>query len=172
MSTTRRNIVIFSIAAIVGIVALYLFALQPFETKIKEKSENIYQERIQAAVTEVEQQNVQITKAEYERLQSQSKTLDQFFVREDDILAFISSLETIAQQASVTQDIQNLRAPEGTSRESHIQLVLSGNFSALMRYLADLESSPYYVAIDKLTFSSPGTGTGTQLTLQATIFWL
>ena len=155
-------------------VAAVVFILLPLHSTIEERSEALYQARIDALAAEEEQRNVQVSLREYERLTASVDTIEAFFVPKSEVIAFISSLEDAATINGVVQQIENLTAPTDEAPQSTFSLTVEGPFPNLAQYLDDLESLPYYLTLDKLAFVRAETAEGgpnVRLSFQAILEW-
>lgn len=75
-------------------------------------------------------------------------------------LKLITELENIAARNHVTQKIDSSNIDKITDNRISIGLSASGNYRDLLRYLADLEQSPYFLNIEDLIFSPAGERAG------------
>lgn len=90
-------------------------------------------------------------------------TLEHSFLSSDNILEFVSSLESIALKNTVTQNF-NFENPVMSPISAPFQLSTIGyqntvslNIFALSNYLKDFERLPYFTKIDSLSISSQDT---------------
>lgn len=166
----QKNIIALGLltAAILGI---FVFVTLPFARQLQSKSDAVYQERIDTAIAQQRAQDLRATEQEYSKLKSSSQAFGAFFVKDQTVLQFISSMEVIAQRTSVTQDIQNLQSPASGKGDSAFLIHLGGTFQELLAYLAALQTAPTYVALDRMTFAAGSNADRLDLTLQARVQW-
>jgi len=175
MSSQQKKIFILSGIAVIAFLAWFFFLLHPLQNALHEKDDLIVQEQIRSEIARKQEENVQATVREYEQLRSSSETFTSFFVSEKNILTFIASLEKIALESSVTQEIENLVAPTSGSTTTSFQLVVHGTTQNLLDYLAGLEQDNYYIVIQQMSFTStnpPSASSPVNLSLSVTIHWL
>lgn len=175
MSTQQKKIYILSGVAIVVFLSWFFLLIHPTQNLLHEKDDLIYQERIRGEIVTQREKNVQATQREYEQLRSSSETFTSYFVSEKNVLSFIAALEKLAQESSATQEIVNLVAPTGSSRATSFQIQLHGTTQGILEYLSDLETLHYYVAVNRMTFTSTDsaqTSASLNVTLNVTIHWL
>lgn len=164
----------FAALAISGacVAGLLFLLLLPLIRSIQQHSVALYQDRVKAEIAATQQRSARSSRAEYERLKTKAAELQQFFVSEASVLEFISSLESAAGKAGVRQTIDNLRAPDKATRETNLQITVSGSFPAILAWLNNVEELPYYLSLTHLTFTGSEDGGDVQAAVQAKLFWL
>ena len=92
---------------------------------------------------------------------SNDKKIESAFIPSNNILEFVSILESLALKLSITQSFTfsspttfDVDAPFPVAT-INFQNNLSANLSVLVNYLRDFESLPYFTKIDTLNISSP-----------------
>jgi hypothetical protein len=173
MTTITKKTMLLASLAGVSFFAWFFFLLLPLQNTLYTKHRALLDERIQSEIAKLQERDIQSTLREFERLQSTTEDLQAYFLTEERVLAFISSLESLAQQNSVSQEIQNLQPPSGDSNKSTFQLAIEGTFPSILSYLYGLERLPTYVSLDRLQFTNPSDSRTAPLTLQlsANIIW-
>ena len=133
------------------IIGILMFAIYPFYTKIGELNTELYDQRAQLAIYQQQRFNLYETRIEYNNIKSDIDTITSVFVKRDDILTFIDSLDSISQNNSVKQNINLSNLDEKIESEKLIMDInLTGNWENLNNYLYTLESLDYYILIDNL----------------------
>lgn len=172
MSPLRKKILLLAAVTIAGIPAAALLLLIPLQDSLQDLHAQLLQERIAQEIARLQEQDLQTTQREYQRLQTTSEELRQFTVSEATVLDFISELESLAQQSGVGQDLQNFLAPVNGAAETSFLLALRGETTGLLAYLAGLQRLATYVTVDRLAFSRPvETGRDVELSLFVHLHW-
>lgn len=169
LSYTKR-VYIFSGIAAAALVGLLVFIVYPLYQRIITLDEELYNSRVQLAIYQQERTNLEKTQQDYSKIKNDITNISKIFVEREKILDFISALETIAANHSVTQNIDLDAPPTQTDANESIPVSVSidGSWQNVLAYLADLESLDYYLVISNLTINQAG-GT-VRANLSATTF--
>lgn len=87
--------------------------------------------------------NTKITMSDYTR----------FLFRPGNELTLITDLENIATKNKLTQKIESSNLDKITDNNITLTLRLSGNYSNILSYLADLENYNYFLQVNSLDFN-------------------
>ncbi len=162
MKLTPRHKIIGSL----GLTALALGILAslvvwPSIQEIHSLNSQIDQQRLQLEELYQKGRNIKKTLEEYRAIKPTLTSLDRVFVKRGQELAFITTLESVAHETGVTQELKQNTAPspEGNSTLS-LQLQLSGTLEHILAYLSRLEALDYYVNIDLVRLSRSGNQDG------------
>lgn len=141
-------------------VAVVMLVIIPTIHDIKKISQAVYEERVDLERKYRRGQLLRETIKEFEKFQpQQGKLMDTFIVRGQE-LAFITTLEQIARQNNVTQDIQ-ISFPEAdnekTFSEAPLTLSAQGSFSQIVEYMNNLERLNIYLIFSSLKMTAAGT---------------
>lgn len=153
------------------VIGMQFFATFPLQRKISQQASQLTQESVKAAIAEDQQKTALSTKAELARVEPTGKEFVTYFVNHNDVLDFITQLESAAQRAGIEQTIQDLQPPE-TEQQSPLRLKARGSYESLQRYLVELEHLSPYINITHAAFVQEAAPVTLSLTIQATIFWL
>ncbi|MFZ5391227.1 MAG: hypothetical protein ACOZAJ_03065, partial [Patescibacteria group bacterium] len=102
-------------------------------------------------------QKIRQTTAQLEKIKPSLSDLETMFIKPEDELSFVTTLETIAQQNKVNQKI-TLRPKEDKTiknKDLNLQIQTTGQFNDLLDYLNDLEKMNYYLNLDLVRFTKP-----------------
>lgn len=87
---------------------------------------------------------------EQERLHDDLSRINQGFLNPERLVSFIENLEDLAHQAQVSQEINSAVQQPDKPASLKVDLVLVGNFPALLHYLVLLENMNYYSKVTKV----------------------
>ena len=126
---------------------LVWLAAVPLMGQIKKTSERYLENETRLAVLDRKETLFRELKHDYQNEESTMIDAADFFLESDEIVSFISTLETIASETGNTFEIQTAISHEPSEREKESYLTLRiglwGNFATLMDFIASLEDSPY-----------------------------
>ena len=149
------------IAASVGSFLLVIFCLLyfiiiPTITDIKNMSGEIEEQRIDLEKKYIKGQSLKKLSDNLKSIEPKLDLLNQLFINKNRELEFITTLENRAGLNRLNQKI-NLNPPQAADNQdfqkADLQLLLTGKFSRLLKYLQDLESLGYYTNIKSLELS-------------------
>ncbi|MFH1171572.1 MAG: hypothetical protein V1778_03475 [bacterium] len=172
MTSLQKKILIFSSIVAAGTLAWTLVLLLPLQHKLQQEHLAVYNERIKNEVAKTQLKNLETTQREYKRLSSTTEQLQHFFVSKTNVLSFISSLEASAAKTHVSQKIDNLQEPSGTTKNSTFQLHVSGTSLDVLSYISEIERSEYYLSISQIRMTRSEGASSVNLSLQVTVQWL
>lgn len=151
-------------------VCVQFFLTMPLQRTITQQSAQLAQERVKAAIADDQQKTALMTKAEFTQVAPLAAEFETYFIEQDNVLDFITKLESTAQQSGVQLIIQEL-TPPASEKQSPLQFTISGRYDALQRYLTELEHLPSYVNITHMNFVKNAETNNVTATVQATIYW-
>ncbi len=73
--------------------------------------------------------------------------------RAGDELTLITALEKIATQHQVSQKIETANFDAVNNQKASISVTVNGSYTAIMRYLTDVEGMPYFITPEQITLS-------------------
>lgn len=147
-----------AIIAVVVTVGIVLF----ISGQITKVSATAIKERHLAALLSERTALLSNLKHEIEIIGSNDITIKKAFIPSNNILGFVSILESIALKNSVTQSfhfsspVPAVIATSFPLATISYQNTVSSNISTFINYLRDFESLPYFTKIDSLSISSGG----------------
>jgi len=149
------------IAASVGSFLLVIFCLLyfiiiPTIADIKSMSGEIEEQRIDLEKKYIKGQSLKKLSDNLKSIELKLDLLNQLFINKNRELEFITTLENRASLNRLNQKI-NLSSPQVADNQdfqkADLQLLLTGKFTRLLKYLLDLESLGYYTNIKSLELS-------------------
>lgn len=175
--------ILISLVMLLG--AIFIFIL-PAINKLEAAKKTIEEQKISFEKIYIQGQNLRKTSENIKTVEPGLQDLQKIFVKKEEALNFITSLEKIAEKNNIKQKIGNLNYPTSTDKKSTfdivpIQITLSGNFKSLIKYLSDLEKLDYYVSVKNLEILGNGVINVTGITdqeaivdmqINANIYWL
>lgn len=173
MKTPTKTIIITVILIIILVVTL-TFIFWPAIKEIKNISEKIYQERFELEKKYLAGQNLKKSVADYEKVKGHLEELETIFVKKEEELKFITSLENLAEKNQIEQKIiLNIQKEEtkNLSKTIPIQLNLRGNYLNLLEYLRDLEVLNYYINLKNVSFIKSDSKSSSALIKIQEPFW-
>lgn len=156
INQNKKNLIAISGFA-VAIVAILFFLTYPYFQKISDLNTSIYDQRVQLAILEQQRINTEQTHADYNKIKNDFDDINKIFVNPDDMLNFISKLESITNQHSLTQQISlSTTATAFTNNTLPITLTTEGTWANTINYLIDLQRLDTYVSINSLSIAKSG----------------
>ena len=102
-----------------------------------------------------------ITRKKLAEIKNSSTDFYPFLFRSDDDLKLITFLENLSAKHSIIQTINNSSLSKtGNNRVINITMNLGGNYNDVLKYIAELETSNYFINISQLQFSPAFTRAG------------
>jgi Tfp pilus assembly protein PilO len=169
-----------SVLSVTLLLILFLAIFRPIIKMIDEKKIKITNQKIENINNREKERNLDILQNRIKQVEPQLEKLDSLFVRKEEGLKFIMSMEEIAKRNMIDQTIDvKQTASTGESQEKYkrtpIEINASGDYSNIFRYLDDLESMSYYFNIEELSLTSqamPGENANkTSLHLVGLSYW-
>ncbi|MBA3789189.1 hypothetical protein H0X32_02215 [Patescibacteria group bacterium] len=104
-----------------------------------------------------------LAKSQLASLSSEESTIEQYFVSTNDVVPFLTQLETTGRSLGTEVRVVSVSATPGTPYgHLSVSLQITGSFNAVLRTLGAIEYEPYDTGITSLTFSTtPATGDAT-----------
>jgi Tfp pilus assembly protein PilO len=144
---------VFSAVIVAGMIFGFIF---PAMGKLAVVKSEISAQKIALEKTYIRGQNLRKISEDLKTVEPNLENLKKMFIKEEDDLDFITSLEKIAENSGVKQSI-SINYPADSSKTSiqkiPLQLTASGNFLAQIKYLIALESLDYYISVRTLEIS-------------------
>lgn len=174
---TLKNKIFISIGLIILVAAgTIYFIILPAMRDIKKMGDEIEAQMVDLELKYQKGQSLKRLKETLQKIEPQLAKLDEILIERTKALAFITSLEKVAEQNNATQKI-NLITDQNKnltgSQKIPLQLAVTCEFNKCYNYLIDLEKLNYYINIKSLEFnSSGGGGPGTiNLLIFADTYW-
>jgi hypothetical protein len=146
-----KIIAIVSLCFLLGTIAVYAF----FFRVVAQHKENLNNERMSAAQAEAQRKALSNLEALVLSSAESRAKLEQFVLRDDDIIEFLSLIENTAREQGVTITTEGLIvSPQNDLFEKlEASLRIEGSFDGVMRMIRILEVLPQQSSISKMMLS-------------------
>ncbi len=156
-----RSIVV-NLVKVAVILILAGLVIGVFSKLIHRISSSIYEKEGLALLLEKRSENLIKIKSELDKIGNPEQTIENAFPNSDNVLEFVSSMESLAATYSIKQTLRfgnSVPAPELATADLNFlvidyNLTLAGNINILINYLKDFEQLPYFTAINSFTITS------------------
>lgn len=153
--TIQKKTYILLALLIVGIGAGVYLGILPALTQLTEVRARIHDQRVQLAVFDQERSNIEETRRDYNSIESSINELSQSFITETDLVEVIATLEDLAKQNNVEHNLSIITTPDkNADKRFAFNMIITGNWSDVLGYVADLERLQYYVLMHDLHFTT------------------
>lgn len=88
------------------------------------------------------------------RLKKEKDTINAVFLKENELVSLIKSLESSGDNSGVYLKISSISPSVGEGDNPKISFIAKGSFEQLFRYLYMVENIPYLVTIDKVSLQN------------------
>lgn len=150
IDTTKRIIIRVTIAAALFLLIIF-GVLTPTLIGIKKTSEESYKLRLLLEEKYQQSLNSRITKKRLDEIKDAVANFDAFIFKSGDELKLITFLENLSSKHNLVQSINSSNLDKvGNNRIANISLNLKGRYPDALRYIAELESSDYFINIQQL----------------------
>lgn len=140
-----------------AIAGMLFFVIIPMQSQIKTISEEISVEKESLEQKSFLGQNIEKNISELSKVKKSTKLINSFIASNQE-LSFIESLEQAAAELSISQkiDVGEIEGGENENKKLSLTIDLQGDYVSLLKYLALLERSDYYININSLTMKKSG----------------
>lgn len=153
---TRGRILILFIFSLFTILIVVYFVIVPKAKYINNTCNQIVERRKFLEEQYLKLKNIRENKKDIESIENDLNKLDEVFVKHNEDLKFIQTLEEVANKNNVEQAIslEDIDEKLGEYSEIVLEINLKSSFLNIMKYLIDLETLKYYVNIRSLSITS------------------
>ncbi|MEK7098040.1 MAG: type 4a pilus biogenesis protein PilO, partial [Patescibacteria group bacterium] len=152
----KNKIIINITVIIVFMSAIGYFIIMPTISDIRKMESEIEAQRTDLEKKYVKGQSLKKLSENLKKIEPNLVVFDQIFINQSRALEFITTLEDIANRHGVTQKL-NLMTEKGAGSNGYTKTPLNfnidGDFTDIMRYLADIESLNYYINVSSIEIS-------------------
>ncbi len=142
---------------LVAIILIFAAVVFPLIKKIKSSSLDLERQKVASENFYQNWKNLAESKGVYEQLQEEL-TSQGAFLPKNEALKFIMATEKMGQETGNRLNISIANTPTlGEENALKLQMSLSGNFSNLLDFLAQIETAPYFNNINSLQISRVST---------------
>jgi len=147
MLSLQKKLILF---LCLGLISLFLFGwlgVFPLFNKIKGLSQEYLSNQEILIKLDQRESLAKELQNDYQEREADLTELTGAFLGSDEVVGFISNLETVAQQTDNFFEIKTISTHTSLTDEERpfigFQISLWGDFSSLLRFLANLEDNPY-----------------------------
>ncbi len=157
-------------------VGLYFFIFNTIQD-IKDLRNEIISEKIEVEKKINREKNLSNLSIKLKKIESQSNKIENIFLKKNNELEFIKTIENIASNNNVTQNINLLPGKdEKKVNKTIINLRVEGSYEDILNYIKDLELLKQYINIINLNISAqdnkePEEENTVILNISAETFW-
>lgn len=125
--------------------------LIPTLLKIKKTADDSYKLRLLLEQKYEQSIHSRVTKQKLNEVKKNITDFDKYIFKSGDELKLITFLEALATKHTLNQTIANSNLDKiGSDQMAVINLSLNGDYQNTLDYIADLETSDYYITIEQL----------------------
>lgn len=155
MESSLTKKIIIRVSALSLLAATITFGVfTPTIGYIKKTADESYKLRMLLEQRYEESSRSRITQKKLEEVKSSMPNFYPFLFKPGEELKLITSLETLSAKHNLTQTINNSTLDKTISKQNAgISISLNGSYTNALKYIADLESSDYFIHINQLQFT-------------------
>lgn len=174
--STKQSLITLVLGGVVLLVGAIIFFIAPTIRKVKNDYTAFHTEKEEIERLFTEGSTEGLLKQQVEDLSDDLIELNVGFIRKGMEVEFISFLEVLGASYDLKQTIQ-LNEPGVHPKTdffpfASMTLKLEGTFAGALRYLTELERSPYYINITSLTITSAKDGKSLlSVMINGEVFW-
>lgn len=148
---TKTKLILTVAIILLAISGIAVFIIFPTIKNIKNISSKINDIRLDLEKKYDNRQNLRTIMARFKKIEQSSEKFSDIYVKKNEELKLITTLEEIAAKNKLEQNINTLayqneeKKINGKENEIDIQLQLTGDYINIIKYLYDLRRLPYYI---------------------------
>lgn len=177
--TLKNRFQISAAIFIVLLAAVSILIVWPSLAEITLIKNQVYEERVRLEKLYVRGQLQKKVRANYAKIEDQTKFLDTIFLKENQELRYITALENQANDHQVELKInigESKRLPNQLFSILAVSFELKGRYPDILQWLASLEALPYYTNIKETALavhpSEAGGAPSATANISAETYWL
>lgn len=155
--TLRKKIIITSIISPAIVLGIIFYIVMPTINDIIEMRNNINSQRMDLEKKYQKGQSLKQLNENINIIEPQLEKLNSLFIKPDEVLEFITTLENAANKNNIDQKINldlSMGVDENDYKKTPVQIAAGGSFRDQLKYLSALESLNYYVNIKSFTITT------------------
>ncbi|TSC84364.1 MAG: Uncharacterized protein G01um101413_659 [Parcubacteria group bacterium Gr01-1014_13] len=153
LDLTKKTIVWVSILSLLTLIIIF-GVFVPTLNYIKKTADESYKLRIFLEQKYEQSLRSHVTRKKLAEIKASMSKFDPFLFKSGDELKLITFLETLSAKHNVTQTISNSTLDKVTSgRIASISMSLSGKYNDILKHIAELETSDYFIYINQMQFT-------------------
>ena len=160
LDLTKRTIILVVALSLLALIIIFGIFV-PTLSYIKKTSDESYKLRVFLEQKYEQSLRSRITRKKLEEIKNSAANFDPFLFKSGDELKLITFLETLSAKHNIAQTINNSTLDKiGGARMASISMGLSGNYNDVLKYIAELETSDYFIYINQMQFAPAYTRNG------------
>lgn len=157
---TKKTIISVSILSSLALIIIFGIAF-PTLTYIKKTADESYRLRVFMEQKYEQSLRTRVTRKKLEEIKNTTADFYPFLFKSGDDLKLITFLENLSAKYDITQTIVNSSLDKnGNASTISISMNLEGNYNNILKYIAELESSNYFIYIKRLQLAPGYTRSG------------
>lgn len=164
---------------IILLAAVSVLIVWPALAEIRLIKNQVFEERLRLEKLYLRGQLQKKVRANYAKIEDQTIFLDNILLKENQELQYITALENAANEHGVALKInigESKRLPNQLFSVLAVSFEVKGSYPNIMRWLASLESMPYYTNINETALAvhppKEGEAASTTANISAETYWL
>jgi len=158
--TYQNKITLSALIFLVAVLGLIYFLIAPTVKNVKTIKTKTENQRLEAEKNYAQGQDLKKLKDNIKAVEPRLGEIEQVFIKKDDTLSFITSLEAAAAKNNVTEKAK--LGEETALGQSYSQLPLQlevrGSFAGLIGFISDLEKLKNYIDLNSLQITALNSG--------------
>ena len=153
LDLTKKTIILVGGLSLLAIIIIFGVAV-PTLKNIKKTADNSYKLRLLLEQKYQQSLRSHITRKKLEEIKISSANFYPFLFKSSDNLKLITFLETLSAKHNITQTITNSTLDKiSNTNVVSISINLRGNYNDIIKYIAEMETSDYFIYINQLQFT-------------------
>lgn len=153
LDLTKKIMLWVGALSLVALLIIFGIAV-PTLSYIKKTADESYKLRIFMEQKYEQSLRSHITRKKLEEIKNSTAEFLPFLFKKGDELKLITFLENLSAKHNVTQTIANSTLDKvGGGQTANIAMNLNGNYNDILKYIAELEGSDYFIYINQMQFT-------------------
>jgi len=174
---TRLNLMLKLVLATIAIISVSFFVVLNLQSKIKEKSEWIFEKRSMLMILEEREENLARLKKDYDTVKEKLPILKKSLPEEDNFERFLGTLENLASVTNNNQilnfePLDNSKLVGEKTKSLKFSANLTGSAESFARYIENLQKLPYFIKIENISVKNDSgiSSSNSQMTLNMRLY--
>lgn len=158
--SVKRKIILSILIVLIGTSLISYFIILPTVNDIKAIKEAVYLERVDLEVKYLKGQLLNKALDDFEKTKTEKDKLTSVFIIKGEELEFITSLEQIAENYNIAQELKLGQGESMGNKQystSRLSVNAQGPFNDLLKYLDEIRHLNYYYNIDEIDIRTGNT---------------
>ena len=152
---SKKKVLLLGVSSSLIIIAGIIFGILPLINRVVSLNNDVDDKRIQLAIFQQERTNLEQTQADYAKISNDISNISKIFINSDNALDVFYTLENIAENNLVSQDIKVTSSSNGSDSTSlRMNITLDCIWTQCLSYISDIEKLDFYIQIDDLHFTN------------------